>query len=287
MKKDSILVVIDVQNDFITGSLGTQEAQQALPRIVDKIKSYKRKKYQKIFATQDWHLKEDYVKSQEGRLLPTLHCVAETDGARFPDCISPFSFYNIYTKRTFGYPWWNNPYFVDAALNAESIELVGFCTDICVLSNALILKAMFPELPISVDAQCCAGTTPEKHAMALEILRSNQVKVTNWWNWNKPKEIIFDTDPLFMVSYDTPPVDKISIRCPECGRKYLPWQIMENYKEGRAYDYYIDYALQNYICPNCGRYIEGGECKVIEADEDKVMEGVFTKKVVEEWSQDG
>ena len=90
-----------------------------------------------------------------------------------------------------------------------------------------------------------------------------------------------------MVSYNTPPVDKISIRCPECGRKYLPWQIMENYKEGRAYDYYIDYTLQNYICPNCGRYIEGDECKVIEADENKVMEGVFTKKVVEEWSQDG
>ena len=79
MKKDSILIVIDVQNDFITGSLGTPEAQQALPRIVDKIKTYKRKKYQKIFATQDWHLKEDYVKSQEGSLLPTLHCVAETE----------------------------------------------------------------------------------------------------------------------------------------------------------------------------------------------------------------
>ena len=170
MKK--LLLVIDMQNDFIDGSLGTTEAVSIVERVKEKIRSWPPNA---IIATMDTH-RPDYLSTQEGRNLPVEHCIRGTEGWQIrPDVAALLEQAVIIEKPTFGS--------MDLAKrladmeDLEEVELVGLCTDICVVSNALLLKAALPELKISVDAACCAGVTPEKHNAALETMRSCQIDV--------------------------------------------------------------------------------------------------------------
>ncbi len=169
-----ILIVIDMQNDFIDGSLGTREAVSILPAVEAKIRSYRA---EDVFATRDTH-SEDYLQTQEGRCLPVEHCIKGSDGWQIcPELAELVPEDNIFDKPTFGSVEMAE-YFRDLnGKEALEIELAGLCTDICVVSNALLLKAFLPEVSISVDSSCCAGVTPEKHAAALETMRSCQIRV--------------------------------------------------------------------------------------------------------------
>ena len=161
------LIVVDVQNDFVTGALGTPEAQMIIPNVKAKIKEYQNRGDEIIF-TRDTH-QSNYLETNEGKNLPVEHCIENTDGWKIVDGldIPNCSYIN---KPTFGWTHWNNRTF-------DEIELIGLCTDICVVSNALILKAMFPEIKITVDASCCAGVTPESHNAALTTMKMCQINV--------------------------------------------------------------------------------------------------------------
>lgn len=185
MNKEKILIVIDVQKDFVDGSLGTPEAQSIVPRIEEKIRDGG---YDKVLYTFDTHYIPDYWNTQEGKKLPVPHCIKGETG-----WCSALSTHkdkdSIIEKETFGYINWNrfigckcgNFSSFDDYERAEtvSIELVGLCTDICVVTNALILKTYYPEIQIIVDASCCAGTTPEAHKAALAVMKSCQIDVIN------------------------------------------------------------------------------------------------------------
>ena len=148
-----ILIVIDMQNDFIDAALGTKEAVSIVEAVKDKIRSYAP---ENVIATMDTH-GENYMETQEGKYLPVPHCIKGSEG-------------------------WKTALAADlkelSGREEIELELVGLCTDICVASNALLLKAFMPEVKISVDAACCAGVTPEKHLAALETMRSCQIQVT-------------------------------------------------------------------------------------------------------------
>ena len=168
------LVVIDMQNDFIDGALGTAEAVGIVEAVKEKIRSYPAAD---VIATMDTHF-EDYMQTQEGKYLPVPHCIRGTEGWEIrPEIADLLKGAKIYEKPTFG----SMKLAADlkAAADKEEIELelIGLCTDICVVSNALLLKAQMPEVKISVDASCCAGVTPVKHEAALETMRSCQIQV--------------------------------------------------------------------------------------------------------------
>lgn len=171
-----ILVVVDMQNDFVTGSLGTKEAQAIAPAVVSKVKNFDGE----IIFTQDTH-SENYLETQEGRMLPVKHCIKGTKGWELIGELEQLRqqhSYTVYEKPAFG----STKLAKDLELKnregqIESIEVIGLCTDICVISNALMLKAFMPELPILTDAACCAGVTPDKHNAALETMRSCQITV--------------------------------------------------------------------------------------------------------------
>ena len=168
-----ILIVIDMQNDFIDGTLGTKEALAIVPAVVRKIKSYRAAD---VYATRDTH-PENYLETQEGKYLPVKHCIRGTEGWQLCASVAPLiSLDHIFDKPTFGSVQLAEAVKVMAEKEPLEIELVGLCTDICVVSNALILKAMLPETKISVDPACCAGVTPEKHEAALETMRSCQIQ---------------------------------------------------------------------------------------------------------------
>ncbi|MCD7844016.1 MAG: cysteine hydrolase [Clostridiales bacterium] len=170
------LILVDVQNDFVDGALGTAEAQEMLPRLVEKVRQFDGT----LLVTKDTH-GADYMDTQEGRNLPVSHCIKGTEGWQLAPSLLALPAVReakVYEKPCFG----STALAADlAALNAkdgvDSVELVGLCTDICVVSNALLLKAAMPEVPVSVDATCCAGVTPEKHEAALNVLESCQVVV--------------------------------------------------------------------------------------------------------------
>ena len=165
MKKT--LIVIDMQKDFIDGALGTPEAQAIVPNVKKKIKEYKSRGDRVIF-TKDTH-DNRYLETNEGKHLPIEHCIKGTDGWEIADGLGNPGDVCI-EKGTFGYTEWHYRDF-------EEIELVGLCTDICVVSNALILKAMYPEINITVDASCCAGVTLESHKAALTTMKMCQINV--------------------------------------------------------------------------------------------------------------
>ena len=167
MKKT--LIVIDMQNDFIDGALGTPEAQAIVPNVKKKIEEYEANGYDIVF-TRDTHQK-DYLDTNEGKHLPVEHCIEGTYGWQIVSELISNEPYPIVDKPTFGNLYWKE--FFDF----EEIELVGLCTDICVVSNALILKAMYPEINITVDASCCAGVTPESHQAALTTMKMCQINV--------------------------------------------------------------------------------------------------------------
>lgn len=170
-----ILVVVDMQKDFVDGALGTKEAVSIVPAVVDKIREYEK---ENIFVTRDTHQK-DYLTTQEGRNLPVEHCIEGTSGWELDASVAEaVKEAVIVNKPTFGSTELVNIIREISEKEEISIELIGLCTDICVVSNALLLKAAMPETEISVDASCCAGVTPEKHEAALETMRSCQIKVT-------------------------------------------------------------------------------------------------------------
>ena len=172
MKK--ILIVIDMQNDFIDAALGTPEAVKIIEDVKEKIRSYP---MENVIATMDTH-GENYMETQEGKYLPVPHCIKGSEGWKIrPDIAALLTGAKIYEKPTFGST--ALPALIEKMSAGETpeIELIGLCTDICVVSNALILKAHFPEAKISVNAACCAGVTPEKHLAALETMRSCQIEV--------------------------------------------------------------------------------------------------------------
>ena len=171
-----LLIVIDMQNDFIDGALGTPEACAIVPAVCEKIRAWPSAD---VLATMDTH-GENYMQTQEGRYLPVPHCIRGTEGWQLrPEIKELLQGARIFEKPTFGS--------VDLAGAVKALseqedlelELVGLCTDICVVSNALLLKAVIPEVTIRVDAACCAGVTPEKHRAALETMRSCQIAVEN------------------------------------------------------------------------------------------------------------
>lgn len=175
-KVRKILVVIDMQNDFIDAALGTKEAAAIVDAVKEKIRSYP---VTDVIATMDTH-GENYMQTQEGKYLPVPHCIKGSEGWQIrSDIAELLSGAKIYEKPTFG----STSLAMDlkAISEAETIELelIGLCTDICVVSNALLLKAAMPEVKISVDASCCAGVTPEKHLAALETMRSCQIQIVN------------------------------------------------------------------------------------------------------------
>ena len=169
------LIVIDMQNDFVTGNLGTPEARAIVSKIETKIEEEYNQSTDRIIFTQDnHHLQDwDYNRKIEIKNVP-MHCIEGTPGWCIVDALFPFAD-KVTTKDNFGCFNWN---FINPNL-LTSIEIVGVCTDICVISNALILRAIFPETPIIVDASCCAGTTPEKHKAALEVMKSCCIEVIN------------------------------------------------------------------------------------------------------------
>ena len=164
------LIVVDMQVDFISGSLGSTYARAIVPDVVNKVKSFNGT----IIFTRDTHFK-NYLDTQEGKNLPVLHCIEGTDGWQICDELQPFVKL-VLNKETFGYTQLasyirnlNNP--------IDSIELCGLCTDICVISNAIILKNEFPEVPIIVDSSCSAGVTPQSHNNALEAMKAVQIQI--------------------------------------------------------------------------------------------------------------
>ena len=169
-----LLVVVDMQKDFVDGALGTKEAVAIVPAVIEKIKSYDKKD---IFVTRDTH-QSDYMETQEGHNLPVVHCVEGTPGWELDKEVAAVvegaTFVN---KPTFGSVKLAEMISNIASKEEIGIELIGLCTDICVVSNALMLKANMPEVHISVDSKCCAGVTPEKHEAALETMRSCQIDV--------------------------------------------------------------------------------------------------------------
>lgn len=174
MKK--FLVVVDMQKDFIDGTLGTPEAQAIVKNAADKIKSSS----SEILVTYDTHF-ENYLESAEGKKLPVAHCIKGTDGWALNSEISAALSEKKYTaveKITFGSV--DLPSIISDMAQGEDfeVELIGLCTDICVVSNALLLKAHFPEKEITVDSSCCAGVTPETHRAALDTMKMCQINIT-------------------------------------------------------------------------------------------------------------
>lgn len=165
MKKT--LVVVDMQNDFIDEALGTKEAVAIVPNVKKKIEKYVANGDEIIF-TRDTH-SENYLETPEGKKLPVEHCIKGTHGWQIADGLYVEGC-KIIDKPNFGWPEWKNE-------TLERVEIIGLCTDICVVSNALIIKASFPDAEVIVDSSCCAGVTPETHEAALATMKMCQIDI--------------------------------------------------------------------------------------------------------------
>ena len=175
--KRKILIVIDMQNDFVDGVLGTKEAQAIVKKVLDKVKNFSGE----IIFTQDTH-KADYLETQEGKNLPVEHCIKGSYGWQLIDSLKEIikeKGCRVFEKNTFG-----STELAQTLKNEnktgnpiDEIQLIGLCTDICVVSNAMLLKAFMPEVSITVEASCCAGVTVKKHEAALDTLSSCQIKI--------------------------------------------------------------------------------------------------------------
>ena len=170
-----ILIVVDMQNDFIDGALGTAEAVAIVPNVLEKIKNFNGK----IIFTRDTH-QENYMDTQEGSKLPVPHCIENSPGWQIRDELLGHGEIAVLDKPTFGSKELGE---MLLKLNEQeaisSICLIGLCTDICVISNALLAKAFLPEVPVSVDASCCAGVTPQSHLNALSAMKMCQIGIEN------------------------------------------------------------------------------------------------------------
>lgn len=169
-KMNKVLIVVDLQNDFVTGPLGTKEAVNIVPKVEKYVKECAGNFYQVIF-TKDCH-SDFYPFTVEGQYVPK-HCIPDTEGYKIVNNLDKGYFFDVLNKETFGYLKWDKELFVAP----DVIEIVGVCTDICVISNALILRSIFPKARIIVHSDMCAGTTPEKHMAALEAMKSCLIEV--------------------------------------------------------------------------------------------------------------
>ena len=167
-----ILVVVDMQNDFIDGALGSPEAVAIVPYVKSLIESFDGK----VYFTRDTHT-ENYMDTQEGKNLPVPHCIKGTHGWQIRDELDSLRKTQAIDKVTFGSSELVN--ILADEKDVESITFIGLCTDICVISNVMITKAYFPEIPLIVDAKACAGVTPESHKTALDAMKMCQVKIIN------------------------------------------------------------------------------------------------------------
>ena len=169
-----ILVVVDMQNDFIDGALGTSEALAIVENVKARIREYDPAD---VFVTMDTHA-PNYLETQEGRNLPVEHCIKGSNGWQIrSDIAALLPDWHIYEKPTFGSVALAKDIAEIAAAEEIEIEVLGLCTDICVVSNALMLKAYMPEVQISVDPSCCAGVTPESHEAALKTMQMCQIRM--------------------------------------------------------------------------------------------------------------
>ena len=173
-----LLIVVDMQNDFIDGALGSWDALAIVPKVQDKVQSYANAGVP-ILYTRDTHFADTYMNTQEGRKLPVPHCIYGSDGHMIRHEVwVPGQYFT--DKETFGLADINEVVLSieeDQNVVFDTIELVGLCTDICVISNAMLLKAFFPEKTIVVDGSCCAGVTPESHQTALKAMQACQIEV--------------------------------------------------------------------------------------------------------------
>ena len=165
-----ILVVVDMQNDFIDGALGSAEAVKIVPYVEEKIKNFDGR----VYFTRDTHF-EDYLDTQEGHNLPVKHCIKDTDGWQIHKSLDALRKTEAIDKITFGSTELIDV--LDREEEIESITFVGLCTDICVISNVMTVKTFFPEIPLIVDSKGCAGVTPLSHNTALDAMRAVQVEV--------------------------------------------------------------------------------------------------------------
>lgn len=172
-----ILVIVDMQNDFVYGPLGTPEAQRIVSRIVEKLNN---NVYDIIIWTKDCH-HSDYLNTQEGRCLPVEHCMHRTTGQEVISDLAmakQHSMYNeIFEKDTYGSIELADYLYENFDQQNDTVEFIGVCTDICVISNVLLVRARTPEIKVIVDSSCCAGTTPMNHVAALEVMKSCNVEV--------------------------------------------------------------------------------------------------------------
>ena len=169
------LIVVDMQNDFIDGALGTAEAQAIVENVAEKIKGFDGK----VIFTRDTH-GEDYMETQEGANLPVPHCIKGTAGWEIRAELEALRKEPAVDKPTFGSVTLAHMLSRENTVEpVRSVTLIGLCTDICVISNAMIIKASMPEVPVIVDAACCAGVTPQSHKNALEAMKMCQIKIEN------------------------------------------------------------------------------------------------------------
>ena len=170
----NLLIVVDMQNDFISGALGTEEARAIVTKVKEKIESFSGE----VIFTRDTH-GEDYLSTREGKNLPVSHCIRGTWGWEICDELLPLTKgKKLVDKPTFGST--ELAHYVSSIYNKEEgakISLIGLCTDICVISNAMLLKAALPEADIAVDGACCAGVTPQSHSNALAAMKTCQIEV--------------------------------------------------------------------------------------------------------------
>ncbi|SDG20957.1 cysteine hydrolase family protein [Marvinbryantia formatexigens] len=173
-----MLLVVDMQKDFIDGALGTKEAQAIVPAVVEKIRSYQKDR-ERIVFTMDTH-GENYLETQEGKNLPVPHCIKGTAGWELCEQIRGtvnLSEMKIYQKETFGSSEYALDWEKGCYADVTEVEIIGLCTDICVISNAMLTKAFAPEIKVTVDASCCAGVTPQSHENALAAMKMCQIYV--------------------------------------------------------------------------------------------------------------
>ncbi len=165
-----MLVVVDMQKDFIDGALGTKEAVEIVPYVKSIIESFDGK----VLFTRDTHF-ENYADTQEGKNLPVVHCIKDSEGWQIHPELEKLRTTQAIDKLTFGSK--ELVEILGQEKNIESITFIGLCTDICVISNALTVKAFFPEIPLIVDSKACAGVTPQSHKTALEAMKMCQIKI--------------------------------------------------------------------------------------------------------------
>lgn len=170
-----ILVVVDMQNDFIDGALGSSHAAAIVPAVKEKIEGFSGR----VIFTRDTH-DVDYLNTQEGRLLPVEHCIRDTNGWQISPELALLCKEPPVDKPTFGSAQLARMLCdINSAEGIESVTLIGLCTDICVISNAMLIKAFLPEVPVIVDAACCAGVTNDSHKTALAAMSACQIAIEN------------------------------------------------------------------------------------------------------------